>query len=199
MRACPSCDGFVPRGLPRCPHCDAGIEAEVRPLRLRDKLAFGLMAGSAAMTLMACYGVPCGPDDCFEGDGETDDYEEACDPSTPLEALDGAPPVSVDGMLVAQTGTNAGTCGGRGDEVVYEWTPPADGLYRISVTSEIDTVLYLRAGGGDACGTETACNDDTSGVDPSVTASLSVSPILIVVDSLDVESSGSFTLTIEAL
>jgi hypothetical protein len=63
LRTCPRCDGFVPARAARCPHCPGGGLLRV-------------LAGTFAMTLMACYGVSPrymhaqGPNDCVDGDGD---------------------------------------------------------------------------------------------------------------------------------
>ncbi len=55
MRSCRSCLGFVPDDAKRCPNCEttASPAAAVAWWATR-----GAMAGTAAFTLMACYGLP---------------------------------------------------------------------------------------------------------------------------------------------
>lgn len=199
MRSCPKCEGFVPSDLRACPHCERAL-APARGLSLRAKIGSGLLAGSAAMTLMACYGAPCGADECLgPGPGET------CDPEAMPEQLESsALPLMIEGTLIAQEGLERGGCGGSGDELVYAWTPPAAGSYRLSVQSSIDTVLYVREPDealGGSCGEQLACNDDTpAGENPELELSLaSTDPVFVVVDAFSVDSGGSFTLSIEEL
>jgi len=63
---CTDCEGFIPLAARECPHCGGSISSRRRRLR---KVA-GAAAGAATMmTLMACYGLPCGPqygNDCGE-------------------------------------------------------------------------------------------------------------------------------------
>jgi len=207
MRACPHCDGFVPDSLTSCPHCD-------RPaLSLRGRLLTGALASGAAMTLMACYGAPlCDDDgdfDCIQPDtadsvdtGESGDGGESCDETETATAivLEGELPLSQSGQLQAELGSNAGSCGGAGDELAYHWTPATTGSYRFSVdASGLDMVLYLRAGEVSSCGEELACADDFgAGVDEALTVNLEGGvPVTVVVDSASA-ALGSFTLMIEA-
>lgn len=53
MDQCHGCAGFVPKGLDRCPNCDRAC----RPA-LASRLGHAALAGTAMMTLMACYGGP---------------------------------------------------------------------------------------------------------------------------------------------
>ena len=191
----------MPTSTNQCPHCEHAL-APPRGLSLKAKVVTGLMASSAAMTLMACYGAPCGPDECGFGPGPT------CDSEGQATALDESSlpvmPLVVQGTLTAQPGLNAGSCGGDGDELVYTFTPPDPGNYRMVVESEMDTVLYVRQADPTVhtgvCGDELDCNDESAGSSASeLTVALSTSPIIVVVDNYSSSDSGDFTLTIERL
>lgn len=203
MLSCPACQGFVPDSQSVCPHCDTSVEApRGRGPRLRDMIALGVMAGSTSVTMMACYGAPCGPGECgFDGTGGYG--EPVCNPSTMSEDLgDAALPIMIEGSLEA-SGTNEGSCGGNGGERVYTWTPPAAGTYRIRTTTDFDTVLYVRDASGGVCGDELACNDeapDNSTTGPSqVEVTLGTEPVAIVVDGFLGDTAGDFSLVIEAV
>ncbi len=57
-----------------------------------------------------------------------------------------------------------GTCGGRGPESVFSWTPAAGGRWTIDTCgSGRDTVLHVRTSGCVAQSAEIACNDDSVG------------------------------------
>ena len=164
MRSCPRCDGFVPAGLSSCPHCDAPAEVE-RALSLRGKLFAGVMASGTAMTLMACYGLPpCddGGTNCYNDDFDgTADTGEACDGMSAAVVLEGDLPLMQSGQLQNESGSSMGTCGGSGDELVFQWTPPAAGNYQFTVDGGgLDVVFYVRQGVPEDCGNELSCVDD---------------------------------------
>lgn len=114
----------------------------------------------------------------------------------------------------ATTGTSTlqGTCSATdtAPERVFQWTPSASGVATIQTCSAtattFDTVLYMRTGSCDT-GTQTACNDDTTGcgtttdpTDPHRGSRLSPTVIAgqtyyIVVDGY-AGNSGSFALTV---
>lgn len=179
MRTCAHCDGFVPRGADACPHCDSELAQETT-LGF-NPILHGMMAAATAITLMACYG---GGDDYF---GEMCGMEQA------PEVFDPAAP-SVVGDSSEGTDANSGSCGGRGLEVVYAYTPPAPGVYLIETTSEGDTVLYVREPG---CGEELACDDESGeGSASRLTVDLDGAEVEIIVDSYYNEDAGPFTLTV---
>lgn len=67
---CEHCQGFLPRGAMRCPHC-------AKRALTKKLCAVGatLGAGSLAFTLMACYGAPPCPDgsrDCYRNPPNTE-------------------------------------------------------------------------------------------------------------------------------
>jgi len=82
--SCPHCDGLVPNEHTTCPHCDhamGGHRAKVaRAAKAATKV---VVAGAAAMTLMACYGVGYYDDDDGQGQG-TIDPEVACGSASDL-------------------------------------------------------------------------------------------------------------------
>lgn len=83
--SCPSCRGFVPPASAECVHCGAPMVEPAPRGGVRVKGLVGLAsAGVAAITLMACYGMP--PCETPAPDGSGDPYHcydrEPCDPST---------------------------------------------------------------------------------------------------------------------
>ncbi len=58
MLQCSRCNGFVPEGGTRCPHCSLSAAHPRWKSWLSVPLALA-GAGAAAVTLSACYGVPC--------------------------------------------------------------------------------------------------------------------------------------------
>ncbi len=65
---CPHCQGLVPAELSACPHCGQAMSCDADPRapigkRVVKTVAEVAFAGAAAMTLMACYGVPYYDDD----------------------------------------------------------------------------------------------------------------------------------------
>ena len=167
----------------------------------RGTFVTSLLVSSTAMTLMACYGLPCPDEGCLDAEnGSETGGGEACDEGLTPEALaPDALPAMVVGELMAQPGSNRGSCGGAGDEIVYEWTPPAAGTYRFAVQSTSDTVLYVRdASLEGSCGEELACRDDVNESNPELSLELGVDPVLIVVDNYSISEAGSFTLTVES-
>lgn len=202
MRSCSSCNGFVPASQAACPHCDERLEpaAASKVARWRNMMAFGVLAGSTSMTLMACYGAPCAPGDDYCGSGldETGGFMETCDETSATVAIAGDLPASIMGTLT-ENGSNVGSCGGTGGEVVYSWTPPAAGSYRFETSGTLDTVIYLRSAADGNCGEELACNDEFGMGGPAqVIHTLTGEPIVIIVDGYTSNSTGDFTLTIEA-
>jgi hypothetical protein len=82
MRACPTCSGFLPGHLTRCPHCDA---KPGRWQRLGRALAMFAGSTAALVTMSACYGVAPYYDGCPDSDQDgwlpgcyNDDH--SCDP-----------------------------------------------------------------------------------------------------------------------
>lgn len=97
LSSCPSCSGFVPPGLGRCPNCGAQASGGGLLRRLKILGVTGLLGGSAvALTLMACYGLP----PCEPGD-------PGCYP--PLPDLKVTP---ADGGCAADAGGDLGPDGG---------------------------------------------------------------------------------------
>lgn len=63
------------------------------------------------------------------------------------------------GFLTADTGSESGTCGGAGNELLFAFTPSESGDYVATTSGGIDTVVYARRTCNDQA-TEIACNDD---------------------------------------
>jgi len=199
MRRCQFCKGLVPSSCSACPHCDRLV---IAPASGAARLARnGALAGTAAMTLMACYGAPGGyVDDATEGGLDSGPREEECDMEESVSVVeDDMLPITIDGTFADGDATNYGTCGGSGVDLVYQWVPPVAGTYRFEVTSAADTVLYLRTMGVGSCGDELACDDD-GGTDfnSRLTVDLGLDPIYIVVDSYNGDQLAPFSLTIQA-
>jgi hypothetical protein len=116
--------------------------------------------------------------------------------------LSGDLPLMVDASVTA-SGTNEGSCGGNGGEMVYTWTPPAAGTYRIRTTTDFDTVIYVRDASDGICGDELACNDEAPGNSTNgasqVELTLGTDPVAIVVDGFLGDTAGDFSLVIEAV
>lgn len=85
LHGCTRCDGFVPAGAARCPHCNASLQSRRGRKLLRAAVAVTL-GGAFAATLMACYGCPgtCGPVDSGTGN---DDAAAATDASGDASAV----------------------------------------------------------------------------------------------------------------
>ncbi|EDM75983.1 hypothetical protein PPSIR1_19959 [Plesiocystis pacifica SIR-1] len=173
-------------------------------MSLRGKVATTLLGAGTAMTLMACYGAPCGADDeCFGPIDDTGGPEETCNPQANVTAL--TPGTTTQGgSLAALAGSDKGSCGGDGDEDVYQWTPPAPGDYRLSVDASMDTVLYVRTPDtvqGGSCGTELACVDDVDGAqNPVVDVTVNdTEPLIVVVDAFGTDGAGDYALTIQEI
>ncbi|MBK9034659.1 MAG: putative metal-binding motif-containing protein [Myxococcales bacterium] len=96
LRACDHCDGLIPPARRRCPHCD-------RPSRARGAgrwLVRTACAGTALVTLMACYGMmrPYGPgDDSRDGDGDGVTEPTDCD-DTRVDVYPGAADLEGDNV-----------------------------------------------------------------------------------------------------
>jgi hypothetical protein len=146
-------------------------------------------------------GTTTGPDDSTDDDSTGDD---STGDDTGLEGCEGEGlasqvPVSVQGSNVGATDDHAAPCAAEGGrDVVYLWTAPAAGFYRIdTLASDYDTVLYAFAGGCD--GELLACNDDVSGTFQSaIVVQLDRGEtIAIVVDGFSAEDTGNYVLSID--
>lgn len=72
LSGCPSCQGFNPPSTAACLHCGKALAPRESGRRARGWWALA-GAGVAAITLMACYGVPpCedGTYDCVDPDAD---------------------------------------------------------------------------------------------------------------------------------
>ena len=104
-----------------------------------------------------------------------------------------------EGVLTPGAGADVGSCGGDGNEAVFRWVAPHDGLYSIaSYNSDFDTILYARDGG--SCqGAELACDDDSGDTTQSelILGNLvEGQELYIVLDAVDATEGGSYLLTI---
>jgi hypothetical protein len=82
MRSCPTCSGFLPAHLTRCPHCDA---APGRWRRIGRALAIFAGSTAALVTMSACYGVAPYYDGCTDSDADgwlpgCYNEDHSCDP-----------------------------------------------------------------------------------------------------------------------
>ncbi len=146
---------------------------------------------------------PTGPTDGPPSETGTPPWTDTAPPPTPAacfeEELSGALPLTVDGDTTGAGDDLTGDCGGNGaEDVVYTFTPAADGRFRFETGGPTDTLLYVRVG----CeGEDLACNDDSrfGFWGPSrVTVDLpGGQPAAVVVDTYD--EPGPFTLTVTEL
>ncbi len=94
LATCDRCDGLIPRGRVACPHCD-------RPVRRGARwVVRAACAGTALMTLMACYGMmarPHGYNEHPDGDGDGVTADRDCDDANPA-AYPGAADTDGDGV-----------------------------------------------------------------------------------------------------
>ncbi|HEX8536885.1 MAG TPA: hypothetical protein VF664_05430, partial [Cystobacter sp.] len=107
LSACQQCRGFLPPGSTTCVHCGTALTAAVPRGGSGLTVLVGLAsAGMAAITLMACYGMP--PCDEPAPDGGSDRYH-CYDFEHPTHC---ASPASDGGQTDADGGT-ADTDGGQ--------------------------------------------------------------------------------------
>ena len=93
-----------------------------------------------------------------------------CDVDDDAGSLTGFDVLSVDTCGMGDDHNSS--CGADlgGEDALLTWTAPSTGLFTFSTAgTEFDTVLSLA---GDTCDPELACNDDTSGLQSSVSAFL---------------------------
>ncbi len=152
---------------------------------LTSQIGLGMLAGETAVIVIDSFGAT--------GEWSLQVREGGI---CPTETLDPNPEVYVEGVLDStQLDSVVPSCAGAGPDVVYTWTPPFSGRWRISTAgSSFDTVLAVFS---DDCVTELACNDDgpndvSSMLDLELDAGV---PVAIAVDSFGDES-GSFQLSI---
>ena len=94
-----------------------------------------------------------------------------------------------------QPGTQAGSCGGRGNEEALAFTAPRPGQWFFSTTgpgTTFDTVLYVRAGCAEAA-SELACNDDVPGSDFRSALAVDLEAgqtVFVIIDSYALASGG---------
>nr|AYM53600.1 hypothetical protein [Cystobacter velatus] len=120
LSACQQCRGFVPPGSATCVHCGTALTvAEPRGGTGLTALMGLASAGMAAITLMACYGMP--PCDEPAPDGGSDPYH--CYDYDPLPHC--ASPAT-DGGLTDADGGLAGSDGGELPPCEDVFPSPAD-------------------------------------------------------------------------
>ncbi len=93
-----------------------------------------------------------------------------------------------------------GSCGGRGHETAFKMNVPVRSVIVLSTDHEetdLDTIVYARSVCDDAA-TELECNDDTSGRQSRIEATVNPGTYYVVVDAVDSNTSGQFRLTSKA-
>jgi len=105
-------------------------------------------------------------------------------------------PSSTPGTTIAATNSSA-TCLGSAPDVFYSFTPPVSGTYTIDLCgSAYDTSLAVYTDCSFA--TTVACNDDSCGLQSSLTLSLTGGTVHIIRVGGFAAQSGTFTLNISA-
>jgi hypothetical protein len=130
----------------------------------------------------------------------------AVEGSLPFTIRDHCPAAEVD-LGSALPLSVSGTTAGAGDEwstclayratevagdVIYAWTAPAAGTYRVAVTSSFPPVLGVSVDG--CLGDSTSCADQTE-----TTVTVGAGAVLTIGVDSEVSSEGDFTLTIDEL
>lgn len=101
MKQCMHCDGFLPKQVDVCPHCDQKLSVPTwQKMSRRNRWVTMAGAGALAFTLMACYGGPPGAfvPPCNPVDKDQDGYF-ACEDGRPYDgtlAADGGGSVKGD-------------------------------------------------------------------------------------------------------
>lgn len=133
--------------------------------------------------------------------GEDTEFNLNVNFDTPADACGAATAITLGTTNGDTTTGSAGllsSCGGGGNEVVYTYTPAADGMLDITLSAETDQGFSIRT----TCATEaseTECADLEFGGDDEV-ATVAVTagtPITIIVDAYSVGEEGPFTLVLE--
>lgn len=106
-------------------------------------------------------------------------------------------PQSVPGDTTDADNTASGSCGGAfSADDLYLFTAPQDGLYSFDTFgSDLDTVVYLRAGGCD--GAELDCNDDFADGVPQSRVVQGLADGETVLVAVDGNGSGSYALNVD--
>lgn len=106
-------------------------------------------------------------------------------------------PQTVAGDTSGADNTASGSCGGAfSPDDLYLFTAPQDGLYSFDTfDSELDTVVYLRAGGCD--GAELDCNDDFADGVPQSRVVQGLADGESVLVAVDGNGSGAYALNVE--
>ncbi len=122
--------------------------------------------------------------------------EPHCDASCADDVLTDPVPFMITGST---TGAGNDTTPGcvvtsTAQDLAFGFVAPADGNYTFTTAgSTYDTVLYLRAGCG---GGEIVCNDDSIGLQSSVTTSMRAGELVIIVVDGYGSASGNFQLNV---
>ncbi|WP_437529782.1 hypothetical protein WME79_48420 [Sorangium sp. So ce726] len=148
-------------------------------------------------------GVRVGTEECDDGNAADGDTCSSACVLDPEAACAGVAPVTAAAAVTGDTseGTRGftATCAGDGPELVYRYSPEADGSATITVTptGSADLVLHVRTDCSESA-TEINCLDAGYAGDPeSVTLDVAVgTPLDIFVDSYNNVSAGSFELSI---
>jgi len=137
-----------------------------------------------------------------DGDGLFDCEDPDCDDDPVCWECDGTELGDSIGQHLysgpsGTTGQLVGSCGGAGDELLFEWSAPAAGRYAFdAMGSGFDTTLY--AFDTTCTGPELACNDDLPSVYRSGFALdlAEADDLLLVLDSFDAGGGGNAALSI---
>lgn len=142
------------------------------------------------------------PETCDDANDDDEDLcKNDCSVNTEVECAM-ATPVETEVMGDTLEGVPGltGSCGGRGPELVYQYSPTATGKVRITVTptdNVADLLVYARSACDDAT-TELACDDAGFDAHPEtiLVDVTEAEPITIVVDTYRSSRAGPFLLTI---
>ncbi|MBV1859131.1 MAG: hypothetical protein KUG77_12025 [Nannocystaceae bacterium] len=152
---------------------------------LTSQIGFGMAAGETTVIVI-------------DGFGESGEWSLLVGESgtCPNEMLGSDPEIFIEGFLDGtQVNSVVPSCAGAGVDIVYGWTPPFSGRWRISTAgSSFDTVLAVFSAD---CESEIACNDDGPN-DVSSVLDLDLEegvPVAISVESFDSQN-GRFQLSI---
>ncbi len=150
----------------------------------------------------------CGSDDCLGGICYA--VGDTCDNPRQVGAL----PFTGTGDTLdatSQHGYDAGQCppetGGYGDgapDEVWTFVPAADGYYRISLSGNYDSNLYIitdcaDAGGSCVAGDEDICTGCTETIEPWLDAGVTYFIIVDGFSNSNADNGGTYTLTVEPL
>jgi hypothetical protein len=106
-------------------------------------------------------------------------------------------PIAIDGQTLGASDARTGSCAGADSpDIEALWTAPFEGLFSFRVVdADFDPSLYLLDSSCD--GPELACNDDSAGLLPAVTAFLFAGQSVVVVVDGTGGQAGKFVLQID--